>query len=103
MKLHIVDGTYELFRAHFAQPTRLAPDGMHVSAIRGLIISLMSLINIFYCFYFDYLSNVNSYVSVFILSLIIGSFFFIFGKKNRENIKNSKTCCITTVYLPFHE
>ncbi len=45
MKLHIVDGTYELFRAHFAQPTRLAPDGMHVSAIRGLIISLMSLIN----------------------------------------------------------
>ena len=49
-------------------------------------ISLMSLINIFYCFYFDYLSNVNSYVSVFILSLIIGSFFFIFGKKNRENI-----------------
>ena len=45
MKIHIVDGTYELFRAHFAQPTRLAPDGMHVSAIRGLIISLMSLIN----------------------------------------------------------
>ena len=45
MKLHIVDGTYELFRAHFSQPTRLAPDGMHVSAIRGLIISLMALIN----------------------------------------------------------
>ncbi len=44
MKLYIVDGTYELFRAHFSQPTRLAPDGMHVSAIRGLIISLMSLI-----------------------------------------------------------
>ena len=47
MKLHIVDGTYELFRAHFAQPTRLAPDGMHVSAIRGLIISLMSLFLLF--------------------------------------------------------
>ena len=45
MKLHIVDGTYELFRAHFSQPIRLAPDGMHVSAIRGLIISLMALIN----------------------------------------------------------
>ena len=44
MKVHLVDGTYELFRSHFGQPERLAPDGMHVSAVRGLII--LSLIRI---------------------------------------------------------
>ncbi len=45
MKVHLVDGTYELFRSHFGQPERLAPDGMHVSAVRGLIITLISLLN----------------------------------------------------------
>ena len=45
MKVHLVDGTYELFRAHFGQPERLAPDGMHVSAVRGLITTLVSLLN----------------------------------------------------------
>ena len=44
MKVHLVDGTYELFRSHFGQPERLAPDGMHVSAVRGLIITLISLL-----------------------------------------------------------
>ena len=45
MKVHLVDGTYELFRSHFGQPERLAPDGMHVSAVRGFIITLLSLLN----------------------------------------------------------
>ena len=45
MKVYLVDGTYELFRAHFGQPERLAPDGMHVSAVRGLIMTLISLLN----------------------------------------------------------
>jgi 5'-3' exonuclease len=43
VKIHIVDGTYELFRAHFGQPPRIAPDGMQVSAVRGLIQTLLSL------------------------------------------------------------
>ena len=45
MKVHLVDGTYELFRSHFGQPERLAPDGMHVSAVRGLIMTLIALLN----------------------------------------------------------
>ncbi len=45
MKIHLIDGTYELFRAHFAQPYRVAPDGMPISAIRGFIQSVLSLIN----------------------------------------------------------
>ena len=44
MKIYIVDGTYELFRAHFSQPERIAPDGMQVSAIRGFVISILNLI-----------------------------------------------------------
>lgn len=45
MKIHLIDGTYELFRAHFSQPPRLAPDGMPVSAVRGFIQSILSLIS----------------------------------------------------------
>jgi len=44
VKIHLVDGTYELFRAHFGQPPRVAPDGMQVSAVRGLIQTLLSLV-----------------------------------------------------------
>ena len=44
MKLYLVDGTYELFRSHFGQPPRTAPDGMPVSAVRGLIQSLLSML-----------------------------------------------------------
>ena len=43
-EVHLVDGTYELFRSHFGQPPRIAPDGMHVSAVRGLIQTLLSML-----------------------------------------------------------
>ena len=44
MKIHLVDGTYELFRAYFAQPSRLAPDGREVGAARGLMQTLLVLL-----------------------------------------------------------
>ena len=44
MKLHLVDGTYELFRAHFGMPTQHAPDGRPVAAVRGLIQTLLLLL-----------------------------------------------------------
>ena len=44
MKLHLVDGTYELFRAHFAMPAFAAPDGRPVAAVRGLIQTLLVLL-----------------------------------------------------------
>jgi len=46
----------------------------------------MSLINIFYSFYFDYLENVSSYVLALFLSLFVGLLFFYIGKKEREII-----------------
>jgi 5'-3' exonuclease len=44
MKVHLVDGTYELFRAHFGAPPATAPDGRPVGATRGLLRSLLGLL-----------------------------------------------------------
>jgi 5'-3' exonuclease len=44
MKIHLVDGTYELFRNHFGAPPKQAPDGRQVGATLGLIRSLLMLI-----------------------------------------------------------
>ncbi len=44
MKVHLVDGTYELFRAYFAMPPSTAPDGRPVGAVRGLIQTLLLLL-----------------------------------------------------------
>ncbi|MEE2881440.1 MAG: 5'-3' exonuclease H3TH domain-containing protein [Chloroflexota bacterium] len=44
MKIHLVDGTYELFRAYYAQPKRYAPNGQEVGAILGLMRTLIVLL-----------------------------------------------------------
>ena len=44
MNLHLVDGTYELFRAHFGAPPAKAPDAREVGATRGLVRSLAALL-----------------------------------------------------------
>jgi 5'-3' exonuclease len=36
-QVHLVDGTYELFRHHFAVPSHLDADGMEVAAARGVL------------------------------------------------------------------
>jgi 5'-3' exonuclease len=45
MKIHLIDGTYELFRAHFGAPPKKAPDGIEVGATLGLLRSLMLLLS----------------------------------------------------------
>ena len=49
-------------------------------------ISIMSLINIFYSFYFDYLTNIKSYILVLILSSVVGFSLFKIGKKEKDFI-----------------
>src|ERR1044071_3083212 len=44
MKVHLVDGTYELFRSFYGAPKSKAPDGMEVGATRGTLRSLLGLI-----------------------------------------------------------
>lgn len=43
MKVHLVDGTYELYRAHFGAP-RAEVAGREVGATRGILRSLLSLV-----------------------------------------------------------
>jgi 5'-3' exonuclease len=42
-EVHLVDGTYELFRHHFAVPSHLDPDGMEVAAVRGVLGTVMGM------------------------------------------------------------
>jgi 5'-3' exonuclease len=44
MRIHLVDGTYELFRAHFGAPEARGRDGTVVGATLGLMRSLLSLL-----------------------------------------------------------
>ncbi len=45
MKIHLVDGTFELFRAHYSpRPGRTAPDGRDIKATHGLAQSLIALL-----------------------------------------------------------
>jgi len=44
MNLHLLDGTYELFRAYYAMPSEKAPGGGEVGAIRGLIATTLALL-----------------------------------------------------------
>ena len=44
MKIHLVDGTYELFRSFYGAPPKKAPDGREVGATLGLLRSLLALI-----------------------------------------------------------
>ena len=45
MELHLVDATYELFRAHYSpRPPVRAPDGRDVGAVTGLLYTLLALL-----------------------------------------------------------
>jgi 5'-3' exonuclease len=45
MQLHLVDATYELFRAHYSpRPATFAPDGRDVGAVVGLLYTLLTLL-----------------------------------------------------------
>lgn len=44
MNIHLVDGTYELFRNYYGAPSRKAPDGREVGATLGLLRGLLALL-----------------------------------------------------------
>jgi 5'-3' exonuclease len=44
MQIHLVDGTYELFRYFFAMPSHRDADGREVAAVRGVIASIFGMI-----------------------------------------------------------
>ena len=46
MKVHLVDGTYELFRHFFAVPSATDASGQEIGAVRGVLVSILSMIRL---------------------------------------------------------
>ena len=44
MDVHLVDGTYELFRYHFAVPSHVTHAGREVAATRGVLGTVLQLL-----------------------------------------------------------
>jgi len=44
MDVHLIDGTYELFRHYYAVPSTRDSNGMEVGAVRGVLASVLGLI-----------------------------------------------------------
>src|SRR5574341_468750 len=45
MDVHLIDGTYELFRHYYAMPSARDAQGREVAAVRGVLNSILSMIN----------------------------------------------------------
>ena len=45
MEVHLIDGTYELFRHFFAVPRTKDKDGREVGAVKGVLSSIRGMIN----------------------------------------------------------
>ncbi len=45
MNVHLIDGTYELFRHFYALPSRVSAAGQEVAAVRGVLGSMLSLLH----------------------------------------------------------
>ena len=45
MKVHLIDGTYELFRSYYSMPSHLGDEDQEVGAVRGLVTSIISLLD----------------------------------------------------------
>ncbi|MCI0415506.1 flap endonuclease [bacterium] len=45
MKVYLIDGTYELFRHYYALPKHITARGEEVGAVRGVLTSVLSLLN----------------------------------------------------------
>ena len=45
IQAHLVDGTYELFRHYYGAPEHLDPDGIDVGAVRGVVRSMLELLD----------------------------------------------------------
>ena len=54
--------------------------------IYSLLISLFSILNIFYSIYFDFIIGINSYLITFFTSVILGSSFYYVGRNHSKDI-----------------
>jgi 5'-3' exonuclease len=45
VRVHLIDGTYELFRHHFGAPAHQTDEGVEVAATRGVLMSLLGMLD----------------------------------------------------------
>jgi 5'-3' exonuclease len=45
LDVHLIDGTYELFRHYYALPSARDEDGQEIAAVRGVVASVLGMIN----------------------------------------------------------
>ena len=45
MEVHLVDGTYELFRHYYAVPKARDAEGREIGAVRGVVGSILGMLN----------------------------------------------------------
>jgi hypothetical protein len=43
LDIHLIDGTYELFRHYYALPSARDSDGREVAAVRGVLASVLGM------------------------------------------------------------
>src|SRR5262249_20753087 len=43
--VYLIDGTYELFRHFYAMPSAREQDGTEIAAVRGVVLSVLAMIN----------------------------------------------------------
>ena len=67
--------------------------------IYSLLVSIFSILNIFYSIYFDFAIGLNSYLITFFISSIIGLIFCYLGRNHSKNI--SLTDQIIFILLGF--
>lgn len=44
MEIHLIDGTWELFRHYYALPSARLADGREVAAVRGVVLSILEMV-----------------------------------------------------------
>jgi 5'-3' exonuclease len=44
LEIHLIDGTYELFRHYYALPSMRDSEGLEVAAVRGVLTSILKMI-----------------------------------------------------------
>ena len=54
--------------------------------IFSLVVSLFSVLNIFYSIYFEFTTGLNSYLITFLISLIGGLLFYYIGRNHNKDI-----------------
>ena len=72
--------------------------------IYSLLIAFLSILNIFYSIYFEFIIGLHSYITTFLISLSLGILFYFLGRNHYKDITLSNQLIyiiLSFVTLPF--